>query len=127
MKKAVITSLMFCGVLVSGPICNFKAQDIQNQIDEATSHNRIQEIRGLKKALKELVDHCGDDVELAKIQSEIKKIEFKISKADQELLEVKEKGKVSKIKKEEKKIEILKIELLEKKEELSRMQKLSNK
>lgn len=124
MKKAIIVSLMFCGFLVAGPICDLKIQDVQNQINKATANKRMQEVRGLQKALKELIDHCNDGVELKKVQSEIKKIEFKISEAEQKVLEIKEKGKISKLKSAEKKVELLKIELSEKKEELSKMQKL---
>lgn len=124
MKKVIIVSLMCCGFLAAGSICDLKIQDVQNQINRATAHNRMQEVQGLKKALKELNDHCDDGVELKKIQSEIKKIELKVSEAEQKVLEIKEKGKTNKIKSAEKKVEMLKTELLEKKAELSKMQKL---
>ncbi|MDO7253417.1 DUF1090 domain-containing protein [Helicobacter cappadocius] len=124
MKKIIVLSFVACGILLAGPVCDFKEKDVQNQIDYANKHGHKDKISGLKKALKELQKHCKDDVVIAEIKTDITKLEQKITEVKQKLSEVQAKGKSDRIKKTEMKLKMVQTELDSKKQELKKMEDL---
>ncbi|PAF41621.1 DUF1090 family protein [Helicobacter sp. 11S02596-1] len=124
MKKILFFSVCFSSVLLAGPICDFKAKDIQTQIEQAIKHAHKDKLAGLERALKELKNHCDDTEVLKKSQDKIAKLEDKIKQAQTKLVELTSAGKESKIKKMDMKIKALQSELEEEQNELEKMQNL---
>lgn len=124
MKKIIVLSFVTCGILLAGPVCDFKQKDVQSQIDYANKNGHKDKVSGLQKALKELQKHCKDDVVIAEIKSDVAKLEKKVTEVKQKLEEVKIKGKADRIKKAEMKLKMVKTDLEDKKKELKKMQDL---
>ncbi|PAF52569.1 DUF1090 family protein [Helicobacter sp. 13S00477-4] len=129
MKKVIILGALALSILSAGPICDWKAKDVQSQIDFANKNGHKDKVDGLQKALKELKDHCSDAKVLKESQLRVDKLEKKFSEATDKLKESKKKDKASKIKKAEMKLKLIQTELESAKKELQQMKDLqaSNK
>ncbi|PAF41325.1 DUF1090 domain-containing protein [Helicobacter sp. 11S03491-1] len=125
MKKFFILSAVACGILIAGPVCDFKEKDVLSQIDYATKHNHKDKISGLQKALKELRDHCKDNIVLSELELDVQKLENKVIEAKSKITQAQAKGKADRIKKAEMKLRLIETELASKKDELQRMQDLA--
>ncbi|PAF48381.1 hypothetical protein BKH46_00250 [Helicobacter sp. 12S02634-8] len=99
------------GVLLAGPICDFKAKDLQNQIDHANKNGQKHRVSELSHALKEVQDHCDDQKMLAKSKEKISQTEHKISEVKDKITALKAKGKTDKVREQEMKLKMLQTEL----------------
>lgn len=124
MKKIIVLSIMSVGLLVAGPVCDFKAQEIQEDLQKATQNNNKKQISGLNKALKELKEHCSDNVVLLEAKTKVEKLKLKVTEVEEKLDKEKQKGKASRIKKAEQKLELTKTELENAQKDLDNLEKL---
>lgn len=67
--------------------CAAKAQEIQQQLDQARHHKNSAQVRGLEKALASVQTHCNDGELRAKQQAEVTEKQAKVAEREQELQE----------------------------------------
>ena len=104
----------------SGIGCEAKRQEIQQQIDYASSHNNSYRVSGLQKALSELNANCTDEGLRAEREAKVREKTQKVEERRQELSEVKIDGRADKISKKQQKLTEAEAELSEAKAELTK-------
>ena len=100
--------------------CQAKRQEIQKQIDYASTHNNSHRVSGLQKALSELNANCTDERLRAEREADVQEKIQKVEERRQELNEAKSDGRPDKISKKQQKLAEAEAELSEAKAELKK-------
>lgn len=100
--------------------CAAKQQNIQQEIQYAEQQGHPHRVAGLKKALKEVTDHCTDSSLLKERQAKVTEKQRKVQEREQELTEAKADGRQDKIDKKTRKRDEAREELNQAEAELTR-------
>lgn len=117
-----VLSLAALPVWADNPACQYKAAEIQNQIDYARKHGNTYRERGLERALANVQTHCKDADLLRDKQEEIREQERGIQERLAQIEEKRSEGHQDKVQKLEKKLERDQAELEQLQDELKGLQ-----
>ncbi|MGO3130692.1 MAG: DUF1090 domain-containing protein [Alcaligenes sp.] len=115
-------SMMTLPAWADNPACQYKAAEIQNQIEYARQHGNEHRVRGLERALTNVQTHCKDVNLLRDKQEEIREQEEDIQERINEIAEKRSEGRQDKVQKLEKKLERDQAELAQLQDELKELQ-----
>lgn len=100
--------------------CAAKRSAIENQLEQARSHNNSGQVRGLEKALQENTEHCTDKGLQAERQAKIDKAQAEVNERQDDLAKAQAKGDPGKIATRERKLAESQAELKQAEAELTR-------
>ena len=124
---SVVLGVMALPAWADNPACQYKAAEIQNQIDYARQHGNEHRVRGLERALANVQAHCKDANLLRDKQEEIREQEEDIQERINEIAEKRSEGRQDKVQKLEKKLERDQAELAQLQDELKELQAFTTK
>lgn len=124
---SAVLSVMAFPALADNPACQYKADEIQNQIEYARKHGNVHRERGLERALANVQAHCKDTDLLSSKQDEIREQQEDIQERVDEIAEKRSEGRQDKVQKLEKKLERDRAKLEELQDELKELQALGTK
>ncbi|MDV2117922.1 DUF1090 domain-containing protein [Alcaligenes faecalis] len=124
---SVMLGVMALPVWADNPACQYRAAEIQHQIDYARQHGNVHRERGLQRALANLQMHCQDADLLRDVQDDIREQEEDIQDRIEEIAEKRSEGRQDKVQELEKKLERDRAKLGQLQEELKELQALSVK
>ena len=117
---------LFClPVLASNPACQYKASEIETQIQHAREHGNTHRVRGLERALANVKAHCSDTDLLREKREQIRDQEEDIQEVLAELQEKRADGRQDKVQKLERKLAREREELMQLQDELQELESLS--
>ncbi|VEI65441.1 DUF1090 domain-containing protein [Serratia rubidaea] len=103
-----VSSLMLAGITLpsqaSGISCESKKSELRTQIDYARSNGNAHQVSGLEKALREVTEHCSDELLRQENQLKVQEKENKVAERQRELAEARQSGNQEKIDKKLKKL-----------------------
>ena len=102
---SAVLSVMALPAWADNPACQYRAAEIQNQIDYARQHGNEHRERGLQRALVNVQMHCRDADLLRDVQEDIREQEEEIQDRLDEIAEKRSEGRQDKVQKLEKKLE----------------------
>ncbi|WBF46158.1 DUF1090 domain-containing protein [Serratia rubidaea] len=113
----IVSTLMLASAVIpvqaSGVSCESKKSALRIQIDAARSYGNFHQVSGLEKALREVKEHCSDDLLRQERQLKVLEKERKVAERQRELDEVRQYGSQEKIDKKLKKLREAEEELAE--------------
>lgn len=121
---STVLSVMALPVWADNPACQYRAAEIQNQIDYAREHGNVHKQSGLERALTQVQQHCKDEDLLRDAQEAIREQQEEIQERMEEIAQQTRKGDTDKVRKLEQKLERDRIELEQLREELNELQAL---
>ncbi|GHC53667.1 hypothetical protein GCM10010096_27570 [Alcaligenes pakistanensis] len=124
---SAVLGVMALPAWADNPACQYKAAEIQNQIDYARQHGNEHRVRGLERALANVQAHCKDANLLRDKQEEIREQEEDIQERINEIAEKRSEGRQDKVQKLEKKLERDQAELAQLQDELKELQAFTTK
>lgn len=124
---SAVLGLMALPAWADNPACQYKAAEIQNQIEYARQHGNEHRVRGLERALANVQAHCKDANLLRDKQEEIREQEEDIQERINEIAEKRSEGRQDKVQKLEKKLERDQAELAQLQDELKELQAFTTK
>ncbi len=129
MKRSVwclsaVLSMMALPAWADNPACQYRAAEIQNQINYARQHGNVHRERGLERALANVQMHCRDADLLRDVQEDIREQEEDIQERLDEIAEKRAEGRQDKVEKLEKKLERDRAKLEQLQDELKELQAL---
>ena len=124
---SAVLGVMALPAWADNPACQYKAAEIQNQIDYARQHGNEHRVRGLERALANVQAHCKDANLLRDKQEEIREQEEDIQERINEIAEKRSEGRQDKVQKLEKKLERDQAELAQRQDELKELQAFTTK
>lgn len=129
MKRSVwclsaVLSVMALPAWAENPACQYRAAEIQNQINYARQHDNVHRERGLERALANVQMHCRDADLLRDVQEDIREQEEDIQERLDEIAEKRAEGRQDKVEKLEKKLERDRAKLEQLQDELKELQAL---
>jgi predicted RNase H-like nuclease (RuvC/YqgF family) len=124
---SAVLSVMALPAWADNPACQYRAAEIQNQIDYARQHGNEHRERGLQRALANVQMHCRDADLLRDVQEDIREQEEEIQDRLDEIAEKRSEGRQDKVQKLEKKLERDRAKLEQLQDELKELQALSAK
>ena len=119
---SAVLGVMALPAWADNPACQYKAAEIQNQIEYARQHGNEHRVRGLERALANVQAHCKDANLLRDKQEEIREQEEDIQERINEIAEKRSEGRQDKVQKLEKKLERDQAELAQLQDELKELQ-----
>lgn len=127
LRSVVSLSLgLFClPVLANNPACQYKASEIETQIQHARAHGNTHRVRGLERALANVKAHCSDTDLLREKREQIRDQQEDIQEIVLELQEKRAQGRQDKVQKLERKLAREREELTQLQDELQELQSLS--
>ncbi len=124
---SAVLSVMALPAWADNQACQYRAAEIQNQIDYARQHGNEHRERGLQRALVNVQMHCRDADLLRDVQEDIREQEEEIQDRLDEIAEKRSEGRQDKVQKLEKKLERDRTKLEQLQDELKELQALSAK
>lgn len=124
---SAVLGVMALPAWADNPACQYKAAEIQNQIEYARQHGNEHRVRGLERALANVQAHCKDANLLRDKQEEIREQEEDIQERINEIAEKRSEGRQDKVQKLEKKLERDQAELAQLQDELKELQAFTTK
>jgi len=124
---SAVLSVMALPAWADNPACQYRAAEIQNQIDYARQHGNEHRERGLQRALANVQMHCRDADLLRDVQEDIREQEEEIQDRLDEIAEKRSEGRQDKVQRLEKKLERDRAKLEQLQDELKELQALSAK
>lgn len=124
---SAVLSVMALPAWADNPACQYRAAEIQNQIDYARQHGNVHRVNGLERALANVQLNCRDADLLRDVQEDIREQEEDIQERTAEIAQKRSEGKQDKVQKLEKKLERDRAKLEELQEELKELQALGAK
>lgn len=124
---SAVLGVMALPAWADNPACQYKAAEIQNQIEYARQHGNEHRVRGLERALANVQAHCKDANLLRDKQEEIREQEEDIQERINEIAQKRSEGRQDKVQKLEKKLERDQAELAQLQDELKELQAFTTK
>lgn len=121
---SVTLSVLALPAWAANPACQYRAAEIQNQIEYARQHGNTHRERGLERALANVQMHCKDADLLRDKQEEIREQEEDIQERLEEIAEKRSEGRQDKVQKLEKKLDRDRANLEQLQDELKELQEL---
>lgn len=113
----ILTSLVLGSIVLQAQAsdisCKSKKSALRTQIDYARSNGHVHQLNGLEKALREVTEHCSDDLLQQEKQLKVLEKEHKVAERQRELDEARQSGSLKKIDKKREKLREAEEELAE--------------
>ncbi|HCJ7369191.1 TPA: DUF1090 domain-containing protein [Enterobacter hormaechei subsp. xiangfangensis] len=111
--SSLLLSVIAMQTQASSVSCESKKNELRTQIDYARSNGNAYQVRGLEKALREVTEHCSDDLLRQEKQLKVLEKEHKVAERQRELDEARQSSSLKKIDKKREKLREAEEELAE--------------